>query len=310
MAVTLLVSHHFLHGGVLQHALAFQVACLRHHDAQAAQVAAPHPCAAHRDAEVHVRVHISIPVAVKRPLTGLGGAAAGAILGGDLLRLADQGGMQRRIDAQRLKERFGDGIVDVLPRHAFHQRTHHACAKVGIVILAARHILVPVALALQTGVQDLLQGALGNAVAPVGTQGGGVAHQVAQGDRHIGIVEVLHLVAQIIANAGIQVQQAILHQLHHMDARHQLGHRGQAEIGVLADPFAGFLIGIAVMIFVHDIAILGHIHGGACGFQLLERLGHARIQRAFLCHGAGEKHPPCHKQAEKPFHPDQLLWYA
>ena len=302
IALAVLVAEHGCHRFRLEDDRAVKGAAIGHHHADAAQVAPVNPHRAHGEAVVLVRIDRGIPHIAQQHAAGAG-RAAGGIQAGDLFRFVQKRGMIGRVDMQRRKKALRHRIIEVFACHSLNQRPHDARAKVGIPVCRAGLFPVPVAALLVPCVDQVGQGIALPGVSAFGTQRGGVRHQVAQCDWHLGIVQVVHRVAQVIADAVVQGQQALLHQLHHMDAGDQLCHRGNAEIGFLRYRLLGLLVRIAVIVFVDDFSVLGHTQGSAGRFVGLEDPGQLVLQLRLLRQGAGSKQHKNHHAGKHTLHP-------
>ena len=108
-----------------------------------------------------------------------------------------------------------------------------------------------------------------------------MAHQHAQRDGRIGIARIADRIAQIGADIFIRRKHAVVHHLHQPNARHQLRDRRTAEITLFRHGNAGRLLLHAVIMFIHDLAILRDKERAADRFRIAEYAIHALIHALF-----------------------------
>ena len=250
-----------------------------------------------------VGIHGVIPGLGQKQGAGSAHRPICGVQGGNVLGHVHQRLMIARVDAQGIEKAGSHGIVQVHAGDSLHQAAHDPRAEVGILVLAAGRVLVEVAPLLGGIVQQGGQGAAGFGVAALGVQGGGMGHQMTQGDRRVPHIGVGDAVPEIGADVLVQIQEALLHQLHDVNGGDHLRHGSRAEVGVLADGNARLLVSVAVEIFVDDLAVFGHIHGCAGGLVAAEHLGDSFVQAVFL----GQAVPKGH-QHKTQNHRNELLY--
>ncbi len=108
-------------------------------------------------------------------------------------------------------------------------------------------------------------------------QARGVGHDVAQGDRRA--VERRDLEVEVLVDVGVEVELALLDQLHDRGPGEELGDRARAEQrGFRIDRLAFLDVGIAETALQQDLSILDDDHDGAGDVATLERVGQESIQ--------------------------------
>ena len=269
-------------GGLAEHAHAVHRAVPAKRNAQLCQVARTDEQAADSQAVMRVRV--------RRCLIGLAQQIAGrhiqrAVLfigGGDVLRALQLRDGVGRVDAQRRKDGLAHVAGDVLSGHRLDDGAGDARAEVAVLINRAGAHVLEVGARLLRDVDHLPQRAGAVGIGGILVQPRRVGHELAQRDGIVRIARIAHGVAQIGADVLVGIEHALLHQLQEADARHQLRHGRNPEIGMLRHGHMRRLLLFAVVAFIDDLLPHGDDHRPADRLRAREGRVHRRIHIRIL----------------------------